>query len=493
MSRNRWIASIGLAALAAGAGCPPPPRRAGKHAAWVADTSSFAPLQAPRPASLAERYAGTAASIIAAARADHEAYRRLAHLTDRIGHRLAGSAALDRAIAWAAQTMKDDGHDVRTEPVLVPHWVRGAEDAAIVAPVARPLRVLALGGTVPTPRGGLTAPLVVVRSWDELDARAAEVKGAIVLFDVALAADPTDKAAGYGAIAAYRARGTARAARHGAVATLMRSVTARSLSTLHTGSTSYDSALPKIPAAAVTLEDALYLARLAAAGPVTVRLRLEAQQLPDAPSANVIGELRGRERPEEIVVLGAHLDSWDVGQGAHDDGGGCVMAMQALTVLRRLGLAPRRTIRVVLFTNEENGLRGARAYGEAHAAEAASTVLAVEADMGAFAPHAFGIEAEPPERAARARARVAEIAALLRPLAALQTIVGYSGADLIPLVAQGVLAMGYVTDPARYFDYHHSEADTLDKVDPADLAAGVAALAVLAYVAADLPGRLDDE
>jgi carboxypeptidase Q len=486
----RLAASLaGLAGVAGVAACGPPPRDPAPTPAWVADTGSFQPGGAAR-SPLASDYGETAAKIVAAARSDGGAYSKLAHLTDRIGNRLSGSAALDRAIAWAAQAMKDDGHDVRTEPASVPHWVRGLERASIAAPIERPLVVLGLGGTVPTPKGGVTAPVVVVRGWEDLDRQAERIKGAIVLYDVELPAWDEDKGSGYGEVAQFRSRGPSRAAQRGAVGVLMRSVTAHGLRTPHTGALKYDPAQPRIPAAAVTVEDAQLIARLAAEGPVTVRMQLESQELPDAPSANVIGELRGREHPDEVVVIGAHIDSWDVGQGAHDDGAGCVEVMQALTVLRKLGLQPRRTIRAVLFTNEENGLRGARAYAEAHQAELARTVLAVETDSGGFAPRGFTVEVKP-DRAPRTLARVAQLAALLGRLGPIKVTAGGSGADLIPLIPAGVLGIGLATDGRHYFDYHHTEADTLDKVDPAQLADGVAAIAVLAYVAADLPDRLD--
>jgi len=487
--RSRAPAALALAPLLALWAACEPPGRAPASPAWIADTGSFQP-GAPARSAVARDYGEAAAKIIAAARADRGAYEKLAHLTDRIGNRLAGSPALDRAIAWAAQAMKDDGHAARTEPVAVPHWVRGLERASITAPIERPLVVLGLGGSVPTPRGGLAAPVVVVRSWDELEPKAARIKGAIVLYDVALPAWDAEKGSGYNDVSRFRSRGPSRAAQLGAVGVLMRSITAHSLRTPHTGALRYDPEQPKLPAAAITVEDAQLIARLAEQGPVTVRMQLESQELPDAPSANVIGELRGRERPDEVVVIGAHIDSWDVGQGAHDDGAGCVQMMQALTVLRRLGVQPRRTIRVVLFTNEENGLRGARAYAQEHAGELAKTVLAVEADSGGFAPRGFTVEVKP-ELAPRVLPRVSQIAALLGPRGPIKVTADHSGADLSQLIPAGVPGIGISTDSRRYFDYHHTEADTLDKIDPAQLADGVAAIAVLAYVAADLPDRLD--
>ena len=468
-----------------------PPTQSAKTPAWVDDTSAYRATPASAPSSIATRYREVAAKIIAKARADRGAYEKLAYLTDQIGHRLAGSAALDKAIAWAAQSMKDDGLDVRTEKVMVPHWVRGHQEGAIVSPVQRPLRLLTLGGSVATPKGGITAPVVVVHDWKELEARADKVKGAIVVFNVPMPAWSEEKGSGYGSVVGYRWAAASESAKRGAVAALVRSVTTHSLSTPHTGSMGYAKDHPKIPAASISVEDAELLDRLTDKGSVTVRLRLEPQHLPDVESANVIGELRGRDKPDEVVVIGGHIDSWDVGQGAHDDGGGCVAMMHALTVLKQLGLTPRRTIRVVLFTNEENGVRGARAYAEQHRAELGKTVLALESDSGAFAPRGFSIGHEDPAAANRVRARLTEVAALLAPLGKLRAILGHTGTDIEPMGPAGVPLVGLEVHGERYFDYHHTEADTLDKVDPQDLADMVATVAVLAYVVADLPDRVD--
>ncbi len=479
---------LALLALAACAG----PSQGGDHvAAWISDTSSYGPALVPT-VSIADRYREVAAKILAAGRADRGAYRKLAVLTDRIGHRPSGSPELERAVAWAAQAMKDDGHVVRTEKVMVGHWVRGIEEAALLAPVARPLPVLGLGGTVPTPKGGLTANVVVIHDFSEMAARAAEIRGAIVLYDVAM--PPWSEAkgnAGYGVAAPYRTAGPSLAAKLGAVGVLMRSVTPHSLHTLHTGALSYDPAQPKIPAAAVTVEDAELITRLAAAGPVQVRMRLESQQLPDAESANVLGELTGREFPDEVVVIGGHLDSWDVGQGAHDDGAGCVTMMQAITLLKRLGLQPRRTIRVVLFTSEEKGVWGAKAYAADHAAELGKTVLAVESDGGGFSPRGFSL-ASKPEIKDRVLARLTDLASLLQPIDAARIRPSdHAGTDVEPMIASGVPTLNLDSNNRTYFDIHHSEADTLDKVDPQQLADAAAAMAVLAYIVADLPERLD--
>ncbi len=480
---------------------------------WVNDTSSYGGTKASAsaPASAVEGYREIAAKIIATARADRGAYKKLAYLTDQIGNRLAGSQQLDKAIAWAAQTMKDDGLDVRTEKVMVPHWVRGVEDGAITSPVdrhsappsggaarsgeagpfERKLHLSTLGGSIATPKGGITAPVVVVRDWKDLEAKADQVKGAIVVYNVAMPAWTAEKGSGYGSVVGYRFAGASRAAKYGAVAALVRSVTAKSLSTPHTGAMGYAPDQPKIPTASISVEDAELLDRLSAQGKVTVRLRLEPQQLPDVESANVIGELRGSEKPDEIVVIGGHIDSWDVGQGAHDDGAGCVTMMQALKTLKQLGLTPKRTIRVVLFTNEENGTRGAKGYAEQHKAELGKHVLAVESDSGGFAPRGFGIGHKDADAAKRVRARLTEIAALMGPLGKLRVEEGHGGTDIEPMEPFGVPQIGLEVYGEKYFDYHHTEADTLDKVDPQDLADMVAAVAVLAYVVADLPDRVD--
>lgn len=456
---------------------------------WVNDTASVRPSF---PTPIADRYRDVAAKIIATARADRGAYAKLEVITDTIGARLAGSPALDKAIAWAAQAMKDDGLEVRTEKVMVPHWVRGEADGAITAPIARRVGVLALGGSVSTPKGGITAPVVVVHNWKELDAKADQVKGAIVVYNVPLPAYSEETGSGYGHTVQYRGGGASQAAKRGAVAALVRSVTAKSLHTLHTGAMRYDKDQPKIPTASITIEDAELLDRLAAKGTVTMRLRIETQELPEAESANVIGEIKGREKPDEVVVISGHIDSWDVGQGAHDDGAGIVTMMQAGKVLKELGLVPRRTIRIVLFTNEENGLRGGRGYAAAHQAELDKTVFALESDFGGFAPRGFGIGHKDKDALGRMQTRMTDIASLLRGFGASRvTPNGHGGADIEPMAAAGVPQVGLDVDGHDYFDYHHTDADTLDKVKPQDIADMVAAVAVMAYVVADMPDRVD--
>jgi Zn-dependent M28 family amino/carboxypeptidase len=302
---------------------------------------------------------------------------------------------------------------------------------------------------------------------------------------------------GYGETVRYRASGASRAADLGAVAALVRSATGASLYTPHTGSLRYDEGSPRIPAAAVTVEDAEWMARLAAQGEeIRVELSMEAQMLPDASSFNVVAEIPGKERPEEVVVMGGHFDSWDVGQGAHDDGAACIAAWQALTVLKRLGLVPRRTLRVVLWTNEENGLRGARAYRELLGDGVSSHVAAIEMDGGAERPIGFGLGLRAGSKDA-SDAQYEEALSLLRPIGALLSSLGASemtrgggGADIGPLMAEGVPGLGLRTSGEHYFDWHHTEADTLDKVDPDNFRRAMSLLAVTGFVLADMEGQL---
>jgi carboxypeptidase Q len=445
-----------------------------------AQAERAAPQPAPRVR--IEDYRERAGRIIGAALVSGRAYQRLAYLTDRVGHRLSGSDNLRRAIDWALAEMKGDGLDnVRAEKVMVPHWVRGRESLELIAPEPHRLALLGLGGSVATPPEGIEAEAVVVRNFDELEALGEKVRGKVVVYNAPFTT--------YGATVQYRGAGASRAARHGAAAALVRSVTPVSLQTPHTGALRYAEDQPKIPAAAVTIEGAELLQRMYDRGErPRVRLKMEARFLPDAESANVVAELKGTEKPEEVVLLSGHFDSWDVGQGAHDDGGGCVAAWEAARLLKELNLRPRRTIRVVLYTNEENGLRGGNAYRDAHRAELRNHVLAVESDSGVYRPVGFGLAAS---ASPQARADAREILKLLAGVGADRLGADGGGADIGPIMREGVVGMSLDVDGSRYFDIHHTEADTLDKVDPRELAACVAAMAVMAYVVADMPDRLD--
>ena len=363
----------------------------------------------------------------------------------------------------------------------------------MLTPRSHDIAMLGLGGSVGTPPEGVTAPVIVIHDDEELEARAAEVRGKIVLFNQAMPQYDPEQGSGYGTGVHYRVHGARKAAEHGAVACLARSATAVSLHTPHTGAMRYGDAKVKIPAAAVSLEDATLIARLRKRGvPVTVNLRMEARTYSDAESGNVIGELRGRSNPEEVVVIGGHIDSWDVGTGAHDDGGGCVIAMEAINVLRKLGLRPRRTIRVVLFTNEENGLAGGRAYAADHKKELADHVAAIESDSGVFRPKGYTIDCEDEAREGVAVKQMNDILSLLSSIGEMEASAGGSGADVGPMKSGGVVLMGHRVEGSRYFNYHHTHADTLDKVDPMELSQNVAMLATVAYILADMPVRIGD-
>jgi hypothetical protein len=441
--------------------------------------------------SLSETYRETAGRILAAAMADEDGFEKLAHLTTSIGNRLSGTPSLEKAIEWAYGEMEKEKLDnVRKLPVQVPHWVRGRESARVVSPVEKRLSILGLGLSVATPDGPLTAPVVSVRSFEELAALGRNgVQGRIVLYAVPWM--------GYGETVRYRGSGASRAGDLGAVAALVRSATGRSLYTPHTGALRYDDGSPRIPAAAVTVEDAEWMARLIESGQeVKVELSMEARMLPEAESFNLTVEITGREKPDEVVVMGGHFDSWDVGQGAHDDGAACIAAWQALNVIRKLGLVPRRTLRVVLWTNEENGLRGATGYREWLGNGISSHVAAIEMDGGAEKPVGFGLGLRtgatdaPDELYDRALGTLREIGALLAPIEATEMTRGGGGADIGPLMADGVPGLGLRTVGEHYFDWHHTEADTLDKVDPDNFRRNMGLLAVTGFILADMPGTL---
>ena len=440
-------------------------------------------LAAQPAGNLTEQYRVVASKLIDAAMADDGGMEKLSYLCDRIGNRLSGSAGLEKAIAWAAAQMNHDGLvNVATPRVKVPHWVRGNESAALVEPVAKPLTMLGLGGSVATPRKGITAEVVPVASFEELERKGKTgIEGKIVLFNV-----PYES---YGRTVVYRTAGASRAARLGAVAALVRSITPLSLQSPHTGAVEYMEGAPKVPAAAVTIEDALLIQRLVDAGNVvSVHLEMEARTLPDAESANVIGEIPGRERPDEVVVIGGHIDSWDVGAGAQDDGTGIITALEAAHLIHELGLRPRRTLRVVFWTNEENGGAGGVAYRQWVGDAVRNHVAAIEMDGGAEKPAGFGLTT--PGDSMAALGRVREIGRLLDRIDAGSIQPGGGGADIAPLLRDGVPGLAVRTVATHYFDYHHSRADTVDKVKLDDLRGNIAAMAVMAFVLADMPETL---
>lgn len=415
-------------------------------------------------------------------------YATLAHLTDQIGPRLSGSRGAELAVRYTTNRFKEWGIDVRNERVMVPHWVRGAEHGRLVSHNNQKLVLTALGGSVATPASGITADVVEVTSYEQLaELGRAKIAGKIVFYNKAM--DMTLIESGrafeaYSQAVVFRGLGASRAAEYGAVGAVIRSVASGSLRTPHTGSMRYEEGKPRIPAAALTTEDAELVHRLLARGDrVRMNLVLTPRTLPDVPSANVIAEIRGSQYPDEIVLIGGHLDSWDLGTGAVDNGSGVSMVMETMRALKELGITPKRTIRAVLFMNEENGLRGARQYFEnaTKREELHRHVAAIESDAGAAPPVGFistlnGAELERVQSRMRVLSRIAPM--YFR--SSRQT-----GADTSPLTSAGVVGFGLVPNPRHYFDYHHTDADTLDKIDPKALAQNTAALAALAYVLAE--------
>jgi hypothetical protein len=438
----------------------------------------------------------TLARIREAAMASDWSWQRLEELTDRIGPRLSGTPQLTDAIAQVAAAMRTLGANVRLQPAKVTHWVRGEEHAELVDYPGRPpgltqaLHLTALGGSSATAVGGLTARVIVVHDFDELQARAAEVRGNIVLFEARFdqrLADNGNAMTAYEQAGQYRFTGPSGAAALGAAAALVRSIGGADYRLPHTGATFWKDGQAPIPAAALAAEDADLITRLAAQGPVAMKLLLTARTLPDADSANVIADWPGTERPGEYVVVSGHLDSWDLATGATDDGVGVMAAAGVIQVLQQLGLHARRSVRFIGWTNEENGGGGNKAYFDSVRQDIATQSAAIESDEGAG--RALGISASVMPQSLEILRPV--VAALL-PIgaSALQARTGALGADIEPLQRAGVPGFSPLVDTRHYFDYHHTAADTLDKVDPQNLRTQLATMAVLAYYLAQLPEPL---
>jgi carboxypeptidase Q len=438
------------------------------------------PAHAQQGPNWLDPYRANAQKLIAAAQADQFAWDRVAEITDTYGQRLSGSANLNRAIAWAQEAMKKDGlENVHTERVMVPRWVRGTESLEIVDPPQHNVPMIGLGGSVATPPAGVEADVMIVSTGDELNKRAAEAKGKIVLFNVPYT--------NYGETVPYRSGGASMAARHGAVAALVRAVGPMGLRTPHTGGMNYADGVAKIPTAAIPAEDANRVQRLIKRGlKVRMRLKMEAHFEPDIESFNVVGEIRGSEKPDEIVLVGGHFDSWDPGTGASDDAVGCVVTWEAARLMKKLNIRPQRTVRVVLFTNEENGTRGGNGYRDQHSAEAAKHVLSVESDSGVFAPARIGFTGSD-----AARKVMSEIMTLLAPLGMAEISGGGGGADIGPISTLGKVPMlAYSGDSNKYFTIHHTPADTIERIEPQEVSKAAASLAAVIYVVADMPRSL---
>jgi carboxypeptidase Q len=455
----------------------------GGAAACLAQPSS-SPSQT---AALTPEAKATAARLRDEALRGNRAFDLVRSLVVEVGPRFAGTPGDRAAVAWGVRKLNELGfQNVRAEPVTVPHWDRGSISGEIVSPHPQPLVLTALGGSAPTPEAGIEAEVVravTVADLEKMDP--ALVRGKIVFLDTVM--ERTRDGAGYGRAVQSRGAGPVAAAKLGAAALLIRSIATGTDRFPHTGATRYQEGVPEIPAAALAIPDAdLLAAQIAAqAGkPVTFRLKLLSRRLPDEQSANVIGEVVGRERPQEIVLLACHLDSWDIGPSALDDGAGCAIVMEAARRIAELPQKPRRTVRVVLYANEEFGLSGARAYAEKHAADLSNHVMASESDLGAGQIYRIDSRIDPARSAA-----FAEIAALLAPLGVeAGNNEGRGGADLIPLAPARVPVVSLNQDASAYFDYHHTANDTLDKIDRKELDQNVAVWTAMAYAVAEMAG-----
>ena len=428
---------------------------------------------------IAKKHKKNADFIINRSMADSQGYDRLGEMLDTFGPRLSGSTNLEKTLEWIKDEMAKDGLDnVRGEDVMVPKWVRGKESATMTSPWEKELDILGLGGSVGTGTKGVKGEVLVVSSFDDLKAKSSMAKGKIILYNVPFTT--------YGETVQYRYRGASEAAKAGGIASLVRSVGPYSMNTPHTGTSAYEDGVKKIPHAAITLEDAAMMGRMSARGlTIKVSLYMEAKSFGDVLSQNVMGEIVGSEYPDEVIVLGGHIDSWDAGQGAHDDGGGCVAAWQAVKLIKDLGLKPKRTIRAVMWTNEENGLRGGEAYRDEHFNQLDNYILAMESDAGVFKPSGFGFTGSD-----EAFKILQDIGTLLKRIESGVITKGGGGADIGPIMREGVPGMGLKVDGSKYFWYHHTEADTFDKVDKDEFNRCVASMAVMAYVVADMDDRL---
>ncbi len=418
------------------------------------------------------------------------AYKQVTHLANNIGPRLSGSAQAAKSVEYVASELKAIGCEAKLERVMVPHWVRGEETAALVQfpgqaqNTTQKIVLCALGPSVATPPDGIEADVIAVRNFDELKSLPRDkVAGKIVLFNYPFDKQMAGEGRGgeaYGEAVVYRGDGPSAAARQGAVACLIRSVGGADYRLPHTGQTKYADDEPKIPAAAVTAEDADLIVNLVRQGPVKMKLILTPQQLPDVESYNVIGDIKGSEHPEQVIIISGHLDSWDLGTGAIDDGAGVAVSMEAANVIQKLRLKPKRTIRVIAWMNEENGLAGSTQYWKDHEKE--KHFAAMETDGGAGHPLGLNIKGKPD-----VKKLLGPVAAILQESGAgMLNFVEHCGADIEPLEKADVPAFSPIQDSRFYFNYHHTAADTLDKIVPKELAENSAVVAVVTYALANM-------
>ncbi|KAG2464828.1 carboxypeptidase Q-like isoform X2 [Polypterus senegalus] len=411
--------------------------------------------------------------------AQNRSYNRLAEFVDSIGNRISGSGNLDQAIKYMYSALKENGlENVHLEPVKVPRWVRGQESAVMLEPRNHTIAILGLGSSVGTPPEGITAEVLVVQSFDELHQRAQEAKGKIVVFN--------EPFVSYGETVKYREFGASNAAKVGAVASLIRSVTPFSINSPHTGQQDYQADVVKIPAACITIEDAEMMARMAQRNiKIVLHLVMGAQTYPDVLSYNTVAEIVGSQFPEQVVLVSGHLDSWDVGQGAMDDGGGAFISFEALSLIKDLGLCPKRTLRLVLWTGEEQGGVGASQYFALHKVNISDFDLVMESDSGTFTPLGIGFTGS-----SEARKIMEQVMSLLKSINATNLFQNGEGTDINFWIQAGVPGAGLFTESSKYFWFHHSEGDTMSVQDPIQMNLCSAVWAVVAYVVADLQEML---
>lgn len=433
----------------------------------------------------AKPYLDIARALTSTARLEGKAYAMLKELCFDIGHRLSGSPQAAAAVEWSRQTLLKSGVDqVHLQPVMVPHWVRGTNEEAVILNSSSmgdiPLSISALGGSVGTFEPGIVAEVIEVAGLDEVKELGKKAEGKIIFYNRPMAPRSMDTFAAYGGAVDQRTLGASEAAKVGAIGVLVRSVTTKMDKVPHTGLVDYAENVPKIPAAAISTVDAELLSKLVKLEEkVRVHIHLSCEIFPDIQSFNVIGEIIGTEMPEEVIVLGAHLDSWDVGHGAHDDGAGCVQVIEALRLIKRLDLKPKRTIRVVLFMCEEFGIRGGPAYADSVKKNGPKHIAAIESDRGGFAPRGFSVNAD-----SAMVEKIRQWSFLWEEIGAANISQGGDGPDISPLNQSGTVTLGLIVDNYRYFDYHHSAHDVFETVNERELELGAAAMAILAYVLA---------
>ena len=416
-----------------------------------------------------------------------KAYDNLRDLTKQIGARLTGSPQMVKAEKWGVQKMKESGADnAWLQECVVPHWIRGGKDEATASytsgntkPAKKNLDVIALGNSIGSGKKGVKAEVLLVNSFDELEEKKDQVKGKVVFYNYKFNQAYVNPFLAYRDAGAYRGSGPSRAAKYGAVAIIVRSLSGGTDNYPHTGATRYDSAYAKIPALAIGLRDADWLGELLQKQKVNVALKTYGQFLPDTIGHNVIGELTGSEFPNEIITIGGHLDSWDAGEGAHDDGAGCVHTIEVLRAFKAIGYKPKRTIRFVLFANEENGLRGGNKYAEEAKAKNEKHIFALESDAGGFTPRSFGFAMTEEQFA-----KVSQWKPLIAPYGCSEFNRGGGGADIGPLrrAIPTTALCGFAPDSQRYFDIHHARNDVFENVNKRELQLGAVNIAALIYL-----------